>query len=97
MRLTLSLPAILFLLPGYMSLSVYGEIIPIINPSFELGTTGWNGVTLGDYEYYAAPDGGHYAKRSANDGYTEQLTDHIIKPGETYTLTVWARSIYSDS
>jgi sucrose-6-phosphate hydrolase SacC (GH32 family) len=97
MRLILSLPAILFLLPGYMNLSVYGEIIPIINPSFELGTTGWSGVTLGDYEYYAAPDGSHYAKRSANDGYTEQLTDHIIKPGETYTLTVWARSIYSDS
>jgi hypothetical protein len=74
-----------------------GITIPITNPSFESGTTGWSGATTGSYEYYAAPDGTDYATRSASDGYTTQLTGHTIAAGETYTLTLWARTIHSDS
>lgn len=67
--------------------------IPITNPSFESGSVGWNGSTIDNSEYYAAPDGTCYATRSGSSGYTSQLTGHTIAAGETYTLTVWARSI----
>ena len=74
-----------------------GTTIPITNPSFESGTTGWSGATVGSYEYYAPPDGTDYATRSSTAGYTTQLTGHTIAAGETYTLTLWARTIHSDS
>jgi len=70
-----------------------GIFIPITNPSFESGSTGWSGSTIDNSEYYAAPDGTRYATRSGSSGYTSQLTGHTIAAGETYTLTVWARSI----
>ena len=74
-----------------------GGEIPLTNPSFESGTTGWGNATVGTYEYYAAPDGADYATRSSTAGYATQLTGHTIAAGETFTLKVWARTIYSDS
>jgi len=67
--------------------------INVVNPSFESGTTGWSGATSDNSEYYAAPDGTGYATRSGGAGYTSQMTGHTITAGDTYTLTVWARSI----
>ena len=72
-----------------------GDTIPVTNPSFESGSTGWSGATTGSSEYYSAPDGIRYATRSGGSGYTTQLTGHTIAAGETFTLTVWARSTNS--
>lgn len=68
--------------------------ITVTNPSFESGTTGWTDATVGSDVLYAAPDGSSYASRKGTrDGATTQLTGHTVLAGETYTLTVWARSI----
>ena len=69
------------------------DTITLVNPSFESGSTGWSGATTDNSEYYAAPDGIRYATCSGGSGYTTQLTGHTIEAGETFTLTVWARSI----
>ena len=66
--------------------------ITVVNPSFESGSTGWSGITTGSSEFYSPVDGTRYATRSGGSGYTTQLTGHTIAPGETFTLTVWARS-----
>ncbi|MHC4690317.1 MAG: hypothetical protein ACYS5F_11885, partial [Planctomycetota bacterium] len=67
--------------------------INVVNPSFESGSAGWTGATTDNSEYYAAPDGENYATRSGGAGYTSQITGQTITAGETYTFTVWARSI----
>jgi len=70
-----------------------GASIAVTNPSFESGSTGWSGsISTGNSEYYSPVDGTHYAKSTGGAGYTYQQTNHSIATGETYTLTVWARS-----
>lgn len=67
--------------------------ITVVNPSFESSATGWSSITTGSSEYYSPVDGTYYATRSGGSGYTTQLTGHTIAAGETFTLTVWARSM----
>jgi hypothetical protein len=85
--------------------------ITVVNSSFELPGTGtkitnwssidgWSGSSssgtgVEKNEYYSPVDGEWYAFHAGGESYTYQLTDHTITAGETYTLTVWARSINS--
>jgi len=84
---------ILFVVLALCAPAQSDEPINVVNPSFESGTTGWTGATTDNSEYYASPDGESYATRSGGAGYTSQMTGHTITAGETYKLTVWARSI----
>ncbi|MHC4690451.1 MAG: GLUG motif-containing protein, partial [Planctomycetota bacterium] len=69
--------------------------IPLTNPSFESGATGWSNITVDNSEFYSPVDGEYYSTRSGGSGYTSQLTNHTIAAAETLTLTVWARSTNS--
>ena len=84
---------ILFVVLALCAPAQSDEPINVVNPSFESGTTGWSSATTDNSEYYASPDGENYATRSGSAGYTSQLTGQTIAAGETYALTVWARSI----
>lgn len=68
----------------------------INNPSFESGAEGWNNLSVGSHEYFAPVDGIYYAVSRNGRDYTSQLTDITIESGKSYSLSVWARSIYSD-
>ena len=83
---------VVFISMGFLASAVLADTIPLTNPSFEAGTTGWSGATTSDSEFYSPVDGTIYATRSGGAGYTTQLTGHTIAAGETFTLTVWARS-----
>ena len=78
---------------GFFTGTVLAESITVVNPSFESGTTGWSGITVDNSEEYSPVDGTYYATRSGGAGYTTQLTGHTIAAGETFTLTVWTRSM----
>lgn len=68
------------------------------NSSFELGTTEWNNLTIGNSEYYAPPDGDNYGMKTPESDYTYQETDQTIEAGKTYKLTVWTRRLpYTES
>ena len=71
--------------------------IAIENPSFESGDDGWINLVTGNSEYYAPVDGKAYAVSESGADQTTQILGATIESGKVYTLTVWARSIYSDS
>ncbi|MEO1496890.1 MAG: family 43 glycosylhydrolase [Planctomycetota bacterium] len=68
----------------------------LTNPSFELGATGWQGATTRVSEYDAPVTGVAYAIAPAGAIAAVQATDVVIQPNTTYTLSGWARSVYSD-
>ena len=65
----------------------------VANPSFEEGALHWENVQTDDNEYYSPVDGSFYTVRRGGEDAIFQNTDNIIKAGETYTVTVWTRSI----
>lgn len=69
----------------------------LINAGFEEGSTGWENVNTGSYEYFAPVDGKSYAKNEHGDTPVTQITDVTIEAGKTYTLKVWTRSLLSDN
>ena len=94
-RTQLSKSLILFVVltsVGFFTGAVLADTITVTNPGFESGSNGWSGITVGNSEFYSPVDGSRYATRSGGSGYTTQLTGHTIGAGETFTLTVWARS-----
>ena len=70
------------------------EEYPLANGSFETDDD-WENLRRGNYEYYAPVSGKAYAVSAADEATTLE-TDLVIEAGKTYTLTLWARSIYDD-
>lgn len=67
------------------------------NPSFEIGTTDWEYLSIEDSEYFAPVHGERYASVPQGSNPVRQITDHSIEAGKTYTVTAWARSIYTQT
>lgn len=81
----------------------------LINPSFELPgiskkITDWTKIKgwrcrndgssgIEKKEFYSPVEGKWYAFQKGGGDYIQQETNHIIAPGETYSLKLWARSI----
>jgi len=87
---------VVFVSVGSLAGSVSAGPIAVTNPSFESGTTGWTNATVDNSEFYAPVDGTYYATSTGGANYTSQLTSHTIEAGQTYTLTVWARSLNAE-
>lgn len=68
----------------------------IANPGFESENSGWKNLRVGEYDYYAPVEGKAYAVCESGSNSTTQTTNTPIQAGKTYTLTIWARSIYSE-
>lgn len=77
------LMSVFFLITMFSAAAIGQVPLSIPNPGFESGATGWSNATVGDWEYYAPPEGTQYANRNPADGETAQLTGHIISAGET--------------
>jgi hypothetical protein len=87
---------VVFVSMGFLTSSVLAGPITVTNPSFESGATGWSNISVDNSEFYAPVDGTYYATGSGGADYTSQLTSHTIEAGQTYTLTVWARSLNAE-
>jgi len=82
----------MFVSMGFLVSVLSADTIPVTNPSFESGTTGWTNATVDNSEFFAPVDGTYYATSDGGAAYTSQLTGHTIGAGEIITLTLWARS-----
>ena len=87
---------VMFVSMGFLVSVLSADTIPVTNPSFESGTTGWTNATVDNSEFYAPVDGTYYATGTGGSSYTSQLTSHTIEAGQTYTLTIWARSLNAE-
>jgi hypothetical protein len=87
---------VVFVYIGFLASSVLAGPLTVVNPSFESGATGWSNISVDNSEFYAPVDGTYYATSSGGSSYTSQLTGHTIEAGQTYTLTVWARSLNAE-
>ena len=67
----------------------------IENPSFE-SDSGWRNLEIGSNEYYAPVEGTRYAVLSEVGNVLQQRTSLQLTKGETFYITVWARSIYDE-
>ena len=56
----------------------------------------WENLRRGSVEYYAPVDGKAYAVLAEGDDPATLQTEITVEAGKTYTLTLWARSIFSD-
>ncbi|MFP4460231.1 MAG: GDSL-type esterase/lipase family protein [Candidatus Zixiibacteriota bacterium] len=72
------------------------EELPITNPGFEEGMSGWANADTGRWEYFAPVEGKNYAKSTSGSDFTYQMTGHIISEGEKIRMTVWGRGIFDD-
>jgi hypothetical protein len=87
---------VMFISMEFLASAVLAGPITVVNPSFESGATGWTNATVDNSEFYAPVDGTYYATSAGGSNYTSQLTSHTIEAGQTYTLTVWARSLNAE-
>jgi len=70
--------------------------IPVTNPSFESGTTGWEGSGFATSTVGGASDGSFFAYHLAG-GQTTQFTGHTMADaGDEFRLTVDIKCLYSD-